>query len=388
MYNMNLLSSQIQTMYGRVLDLYQKSGKSAVPKPDILPIALKELGLASEELQVAVEELTRQNETLAEAQSQASMERLRYQSLFEFAPDALVLTSPSGTIQEVNRKGSALLNRHPLYLVGKPIVSLVVLEDRSNFRDLIAQLKHGDRVEFTTRFQRRDEAFEVGLEVEMICNEQDEPQWLRWKLHDFSHHQRITTALTQSTDTLLQQYRAFDCYNKGEPIFIEPQDLALVVRGVVKLTTLSDCGEDILIGLVDKNQVFGACLTALPIYQAIALTDVKLMSIPMEDIQRSPELSQALMPRILQRSQQMERFLMMRGQLRVCDRLNHFLLLLKEELGEPTSQGVRLKVRLTHQDFASACCSTRVTLTRLLGKLQQEGKICLDAQNYIVIKDI
>jgi CRP-like cAMP-binding protein len=96
-------------------------------------------------------------------------------------------------------------------------------------------------------------------------------------------------------------------------------------------------------------------------------------------------MSQVLMMRIVQRLQQTERFVTMQGQLRVQDRLIQFLSILKDALGEPTVSGIRLKARLTHQDFANACCSSRVTMTRLLGKLQQEGKITCNEQNYFVI---
>jgi len=71
----------------------------------------------------------------------------------------------------------------------------------------------------------------------------------------------------------------------------------------------------------------------------------------------------------------------------VQDRLNSLLAMLEQEVGQPVAQGTRLRVRLTHQDFASACCTTRVTVTRLLGKLQRQGTIVVDAQNHLIIKN-
>jgi PAS domain S-box-containing protein len=386
MQNMNLLSEQIQTMSGRLLDLYDQSNKPATPKVDVLPIALKELGLASEELQVAVEELTLQNEALTVAQDQIAAERSRYQHLFELAPDALVITTIAGMIQDVNQKAAELLDRHAFHLIGKPIASLVLMEDRSEFRNALAQTSHRDRVDITTHLQApNQECFEASLRVDVIYDAKRNPCWLQWQLQDLSRNQRILSALMQPSESLLARSQPFECYSKGEIIFLDPQTLWLVMKGAVKLTTLSDSGEDILIGLVSDDQVFGTSLTALPIYQAIALSEVKLLPLSMADCQRSPELVQVLMMRIVQRLQQTERFVTMQGQLRVQDRLTQFLSILKEALGEPSASGVRLKARLTHQDFANACCSSRVTMTRLLGKLQQEGKITCNDQNCFVI---
>ena len=63
------------------------------------------------------------------------------------------------------------------------------------------------------------------------------------------------------------------------------------------------------------------------------------------------------------------------------------LLLLKQEIGQPVPQGTRMSVRFTDQDFAEACSTTRVTITRLLGQLQQQGRITLDSQNHIILRD-
>ncbi|MBD0311176.1 MAG: helix-turn-helix domain-containing protein [Microcoleus sp. T1-bin1] len=37
-----------------------------------------------------------------------------------------------------------------------------------------------------------------------------------------------------------------------------------------------------------------------------------------------------------------------------------------------------MNIRLTHQDIANAICTTRVTVTRMLGKLQRQGLINRD----------
>ncbi|HAA27728.1 MAG TPA: hypothetical protein DCE56_08735 [Cyanobacteria bacterium UBA8553] len=61
-------------------------------------------------------------------------------------------------------------------------------------------------------------------------------------------------------------------------------------------------------------------------------------------------------------------------------------------MNQKVAQGTCLKVRLTHQDLADACGATRVTITRLLGKLQKkrkkERKIALESKHHIIFRDI
>ena len=71
------------------------------------------------------------------------------------------------------------------------------------------------------------------------------------------------------------------------------------------------------------------------------------------------------------------------GQRRTIDRLLGFLSLLIEEYGEPVEGGYCLPYPLTHAQIGSAIGSTRVTVTRLMGKLRQQGLISIQGDNLI-----
>ncbi|HEY9622401.1 MAG TPA: Crp/Fnr family transcriptional regulator, partial [Crinalium sp.] len=90
---------------------------------------------------------------------------------------------------------------------------------------------------------------------------------------------------------------------------------------------------------------------------------------------------------LYQRLQQTEILLNIAGQRRVKDRLYFLLQFLRRELGQPTPEGIRLQIRLVHEDIASACCSTRVTVTRLLSELQKQNKIVVDGNFHIIFKE-
>jgi CRP-like cAMP-binding protein len=81
------------------------------------------------------------------------------------------------------------------------------------------------------------------------------------------------------------------------------------------------------------------------------------------------------------------------GQRRTIDRLLGFLTLLIEEYGEPAMsetdpdviRGYCLPFPLTHAQIGSAIGSTRVTVTRLMGKLRQRGLILTQGDNLICL---
>jgi CRP-like cAMP-binding protein len=110
------------------------------------------------------------------------------------------------------------------------------------------------------------------------------------------------------------------------------------------------------------------------------------MSLTLAELQQHPNLMQEVFQHLARRLRQAEAMLAMAGCRRVEDRLRQFLLLLQMEVGQPSPEGTRLTVRLTHQHLASAIGTTRVTVTRLLGKLREEGWLKLDGDRHIILQ--
>nr|WP_262562781.1 Crp/Fnr family transcriptional regulator [Acaryochloris sp. CCMEE 5410] len=69
----------------------------------------------------------------------------------------------------------------------------------------------------------------------------------------------------------------------------------------------------------------------------------------------------------------------------VSARCRELLLLLSKEIGEQTPEGIRIKVRLTHQQIADLAGVTRVTATRVLGELRKEGWLSIDRTRHLVV---
>jgi PAS domain-containing protein len=99
--NVDMFAQQVQDIHGRLTELYRGANTSVQSRPEsLLPIAFKELGTASEELQVAAETLFQHTEELETTRSQVEEERQRYQELFDFMPVAYLVTDAQGKIQE------------------------------------------------------------------------------------------------------------------------------------------------------------------------------------------------------------------------------------------------------------------------------------------------
>jgi CRP-like cAMP-binding protein len=88
------------------------------------------------------------------------------------------------------------------------------------------------------------------------------------------------------------------------------------------------------------------------------------------------------------RMRQSEALIALLGLRRIEERVRGFLELLAQDYGQPCDQGLRLNLRLTHQDIASALSTTRVTVTRVLGLLKEEGWLQLDDQRQLVISHL
>ena len=59
-----------------------------------------------------------------------------------------------------------------------------------------------------------------------------------------------------------------------------------------------------------------------------------------------------------------------------------------EDYGQPCDQGLKLNLRLTHQEIASAVSTTRVTITKVLGQLKESGWLQYDSKQKIIVSHL
>jgi CRP-like cAMP-binding protein len=174
----------------------------------------------------------------------------------------------------------------------------------------------------------------------------------------------------------------------GSQVPLLKRSVWLVVRGMVKLSAITIQGDELLLGLAGPNEPFGDPLTNVEAYSATTLVDSDLLCVSCDEIQRSPHLAMGLLQGMAARYRQSEALLALLGLRRIEDRVRGFLELLAHDYGQPCEQGLRLQIKLTHQDLASSLSTTRVTVTRILGALREEGWLQIDSQRHLVVSHL
>ena len=215
----------------------------------------------------------------------------------------------------------------------------------------------------------------------------------------------LTNAPTPSSRTLLEVIRELEgasteLVERNKTIFF-PGDPAervyLIRRGAVRLSRVYESGEESTVALLRENSLFGV-LSLLTghrsdrFYHSVAFTRVEMVTAPASSVRQAIEadtsvgllLLQGLSSRILQTETMIETL----THRDMSSRLVSFLLVLCRDFGIPSTQGITIDLRLSHQAIAEAIGSTRVTITRLLGDLRNSGLVEIDRKKITVLDPI
>ncbi len=186
-----------------------------------------------------------------------------------------------------------------------------------------------------------------------------------------------------------QEHYRCRTFSKDERIPARPGILYLVQRGAVRLvgnaqvsTSIAKGEEDgaeleeAFLGFVGAGQPFEIVAQSPFTLQSFAHVDqTTVIWLYWHDLDNWPHFRREVLDAFRYQHQRKLLWLSTLGQRRTIDRLLGFLTLLIEEYGQPCEQGYCLPWALTHAQIGSAIGSTRVTVTRLMGKLRQQGLI-------------
>ena len=177
-------------------------------------------------------------------------------------------------------------------------------------------------------------------------------------------------------------------FDSGVKVPLLPDHIWIVVRGIVKLSCLNEQGDDVLLAIAGPNEPFGDPLTHLDLFEATTLDHCDLLGLSIQDVNTTPHLSSNLMKAMMQRTRQSEALIALLGLRGVENRVKSFLELLAEDYGQPCDQGLKLNLRLTHQEIASAVSTTRVTVTKVLGQLKESGWLQHDIKQKMIVSHL
>jgi CRP-like cAMP-binding protein len=192
-------------------------------------------------------------------------------------------------------------------------------------------------------------------------------------------------------------------FNKDEQIPARPQLIYLVNQGAVRLVSQTknvtpeiheinlieaelDLLEESFLGFVGAEKPFE--IVAQSSFQINAYAHVDETHIAWlywQDLENWPGFRQQLYEVFRYQHQRKLLWLSALGQRKTIDRLTSFLTLLLEEYGVEQQEQYCLPYSLTHAQIGSAIGSTRVTVTRLMGKLRRQGIIKVQSDNSICI---
>jgi len=198
-------------------------------------------------------------------------------------------------------------------------------------------------------------------------------------------------------DQLLQlenrsRMRAFSA---GSPVYLpssNTENVFLLARGMVKVCNHTPEGKSSIIAFIEPGEMFGEVAlfsdeSRDEFVEAIELSTVVM--IPTAEVQRlmseKASVAIALTKMVGLRRRRIERRLKNLLFLSSRDRLIHLLLDLAEQFGSWGDDGIRLRIRLAHQEIANLMGSTRETVTILLGQLKAEGFIDVGRRKIVLI---
>ncbi len=160
---------------------------------------------------------------------------------------------------------------------------------------------------------------------------------------------------------------------------IPPQDDILwhIERGVVRTLTWNEHGTTITLGYWGVGDLVGYPFSRVKPYQIECMTSVEVTLVSShfwhQDIQ-------ALVSHI----QRTEELLSIVHQKPTSLRLWKFLIWLSEKFGRNLDKGRLIDLYVTHQDIAEVLNTTRVTVTRLIQKFEEEGKLLRHKRSIIL----
>ncbi len=185
----------------------------------------------------------------------------------------------------------------------------------------------------------------------------------------------------------LYRGRPLWAYASSKRIPLFEDEVCIIYRGIARTQTIQSGGEESMMGLVGPMMPIARRFTLLNPYEAYALTHVDLLRLKWEEVESSDVIMRELYRSLIQRLRHTEVMLALLSKRQTSERLIGFLSFLAQEYGKQTPQGLRIEVQLTHQQIADAICTTRVTITRLLGILKRASLIRIGQDRHLYVMD-
>lgn len=208
--HLQVIHAQLTALHGYVMPLPQGNTEQIAEILKAIATSLESLQLSYEEMQTSLEALEVIEEEVLQQSEQVVAQRDRYYDLFQFAPDAYLLTDANGLILEANASACKLLNIRQNSIVRMPLASFVPLVERRAFRSYLNQMRQVEPVEDLeiSLCPRDGELFAAQLKVAIACDSSGYIEALRIGIRDISQYKQAEglplQLLEQQQDVLAQ----------------------------------------------------------------------------------------------------------------------------------------------------------------------------------------
>jgi len=168
----------------------------------------------------------------------------------------------------------------------------------------------------------------------------------------------------------------------------------LLTSGRVKVVTVAEDGQGVVLAYREAGEIFGemsvldrgvhsATVRALGPVEAWSVSPERFVTF----LEGHPRVAVSLLLVMARRLREADEQRLRYRTRSVIERIAERLLYLAGQCGEPTRGGIRLGMRLTGADLASAVAAARESQVKAVKRLRDMGAITTDAQHHFVIVD-
>ncbi len=208
---------------------------------------------------------------------------------------------------------------------------------------------------------------------------------------------RLFDGLSQSEMQEMQRITRMEEVKKRQPLYLpgDPSsNVYLLKKGRVKIANTAPSGKEVTFDILEPGEVFGELdvLEDTPrSTSAETIDDSLICVIPRRDFDQYL----AMHPNVTIKLTKLIGLRLKKIQSRVEDlvfrdvpaRLAHLLSELSKTEGVADKQGIRLKVKLTHQEMANLIGCSRETVSTTLGQFRDDGLIQMDGRTITILNE-
>jgi len=173
--------------------------------------------------------------------------------------------------------------------------------------------------------------------------------------------------------------------------------VANVIEGVLKLSTGTQDGRELIVGVAYPSDFIGRPFGAATRHTVTALTDARVCVFSRADFdgfaKSHPALEHKLLKRTLSELDRTRRWMLLLGRKGAAEKVATFLLDMSERLADPGSEMARqrplerFELPFSRQQVADILGLTIETVSRQLTGLKRDGLIDLPSRRTVVIRD-